>query len=93
MQFLAAWCALGNRRISVANGKEKGSDMSKIIHKAKEGDVFLDNRTGDFYAQIDENSWEVQGNVGLHLAQALDSKETKASKTPMRFVEPSSQAF
>lgn len=88
VQFLVSWCAMGNRQINVANGKEKGSDLSGLQTPQDQGpdSVYLDNRTGDFYQKSSTANWEVLGNVGLHLARALDSKETRANKTPQRFL-------
>ena len=51
-EFIANFCAIGEREIHVVNGHELGSDLTDFdlsLVKNPNTDVFLDNRTGDFY--------------------------------------------
>ena len=53
VQLLANFCAVGNRKMSVINGREKGSDLKSMSQydakKYSANEIFLDNCTGDFF--------------------------------------------
>ena len=76
MSQLAYYCASETKKISVINGVEKGTPLSKIktavkpdmLPRLKKGyHVFLDNLSGDFYSyDHDKLEWFPEGNVGLH---------------------------
>jgi len=83
MAQLAYHCALESKYISVINGKEKGSSVSKIkqavsidlLERLHPGfHVFLDNLSGDIYEYSKEKmQWVPSGNVGLHHSRAQAS--------------------
>ena len=81
MQLLVHFCAIGEQRLHVINGGEKGGLLETIsAHKTPEvlsslgpNSVFLDYATGDFYAfDKYECQWKPKGNVGLHYSKALE---------------------
>jgi predicted site-specific integrase-resolvase len=53
IQLLTNFCAVGNRKITVINGREKGGDLESLKHYSAKSfrgsEVFLDNCTGDFF--------------------------------------------
>lgn len=53
VQLLAHFCAIGNRQLKVVNGNERGGDLKEMSSfnpsLLKLNEVYLDNRTGDFY--------------------------------------------
>jgi hypothetical protein len=73
--LLVNFCAIGEKKLHVINGNEKGSLLSEIhqfkspavVKKLTPHSVFLDQTTGDFYS-FDESDmkWKATGNVGLH---------------------------
>ena len=79
--MLVTFCAIGERRIKVINGNEKGTLLHEIhnyntkqeLAKLQPESVFLDNSTGDFYVfdPIDLE-WKPKGNVGLYFKITIE---------------------
>ena len=79
--MLVNFCAIGERRIKVINGNEKGTLLHEIhkyntkqeLEKLQPDSVFLDNSTGDFYVFCPhEHEWKPKGNVGLYFKTTLE---------------------
>jgi hypothetical protein len=92
MQFLVHFWAVGERKLQVINGDEKGTmlkDMGRFNHQSEirkldSNSVLLDHSTGDYY-QFDKYDieWKPRGNFGLHYSKAL---EVSAFKTGLDLV-------
>ena len=88
MQLLVHFWAIGEKKLNVINGNEKGGLLSEIdkfksaqILKSLTPDsVFLDHATGDFY-QFDKYTlqWMPKGNVGMHYAGAIEKGTGEAA--------------
>ena len=85
MQLLTHFCAIGEQKIHVINGREKGSLLSTInqfkapdvLNSLTPESVFLDYATGDFYGfDKYECQWKPKGNVGLHYSKAIEVGKT-----------------
>jgi hypothetical protein len=85
LPMLVTFCAIGERKIKVINGHEKGTLLSEIhnfkspemLSKLEPESVFLDNSTGDYY-QFDqiESEWKSKGNVGLYFKKTIELNES-----------------
>jgi hypothetical protein len=88
LPLIVNFCAIGDRKIRVINGDEKGSLLHEI-HNFKSNQelsmlhpesVFLDNSTGDFYVFDPlESEWKPKGNVGLHFKKTIEVTEMPGS--------------
>ena len=60
VSLLTHFCSVGNRLLNVVNGNQKGGDMTELSRYSSENmgpdDVYLDNRTGDFF-QYSQGNW------------------------------------
>ena len=86
MQLLVHFCAIGEQKLQVINGGQKGSLLQDIVkYKTAEAltnltpqSVFLDYATGDFYNFCKyEFQWRPKGNVGLHYSKAIEINKAK----------------
>lgn len=88
LPLIVTFCAIGDRKIRVINGNEKGSLLQEIHHFKAEDEqskllpdsVFLDNSTGDFYVFDPlDSEWKPKGNVGLHFKKTIEVTEMPGS--------------
>lgn len=83
--MLVHYCAVGNRRLRILNGNQKGNSLQDIQdfdpqeYRNQPDAAILDNRTGDFYTSRDRQ-WKVAGNVGLHWVYSLGTKKQLVEK-------------